>query len=86
MSKLLNENVLNKLLKDYIDAINEIDLSELTRGMKLYFTYDEEIDFGGILDIVKTNEEFPETMIFGEPTNNEILVGSKGLIEFEIDI
>ena len=24
-------------------------------------------------------------MIFGEPTNNEILVGSKGLLEFELN-
>ena len=46
-------------------------------GMKLYFTYDEEIGFNGIYDIIKSKEEFPKVMIFGEPTNNEILVGSK---------
>lgn len=67
-----------------IDAINEIDLSTLKHGIKLYFTYDEEIGFGGIYDIVKTNEKFPETMIFGEPTDNEILVGSKGLLEVDV--
>ena len=35
-------------------------------------------------DIVKLNEKFPEIMVFGEPTDNKILVGSKGLLEIEI--
>lgn len=52
--------------------------------MKLYFTYDEEIGFKGIEEIVKNNEKFPEIMIFGEPTNNEIITGHKGLIEYEV--
>lgn len=67
-----------------IDAVLETDLSTLKNGIKLYFTYDEEIGFGGVFDIVKTDERFPEFMIFGEPTDNEILVGSKGLFELEI--
>ena len=28
---------------------------------------------------------FPEIMIFGEPTNNEIQVGNKGLLECELN-
>ena len=68
----------------FIDAIIETDLSSLKRGIKLYFTYDEEIGFGGAYDIIKRNEKFPELMIFGEPTNNEVLVGSKGLLEIEL--
>ena len=68
-----------------IESVLETDISKLKNGIKLYFTYDEEIGFGGIYDIVKTNEKFPETMIFGEPTNNEILVGSKGLLELDIN-
>ena len=68
-----------------LDAIIETNLSKLKYGVKLYFTYNEEIGFGGIYDILKTKEKFPETMIFGEPTNNEILVGSKGLLEMEIN-
>ena len=67
-----------------MDAVLATDFSKLKHGIKLYFTYDEEIGFGGIYDIVKTNEKFPEIMIFGEPTNNEILVGSKGLLELDI--
>ena len=68
-----------------IDAVLETDLSKFKYGIKLYFTYDEEIGFGGIYDIVETNEKFPEIMIFGEPTNNEILVGSKGLLELDVN-
>jgi len=68
-----------------IEAVLATDFSKLKHGIKLYFTYDEEIGFGGIYDIVKTNEKFPETMIFGEPTNNEILVGSKGIFELEVN-
>ena len=67
-----------------IEAVLETDISKLKNGIKLYFTYDEEIGFGGIYDIVKTSEIFPETMIFGEPTNNEILLGSKGILELDI--
>lgn len=67
-----------------LDAVSLVDFNKLKYGMKLYFTYDEEIGFGGIYDIVKKKELFPEIMIFGEPTNNEILLGSKGLLEYEL--
>ena len=67
-----------------LDAISKIDFTKLKYGMKLYFTYDEEIGFGGIYDIVDSKEKFPEIMIFGEPTNNELLIGHKGLLEYEL--
>ncbi len=67
-----------------LDAVSEIDFSKLKYGMKLYFTYDEEIKFSGIYDIVNSKEKFPEIMMFGEPTNNQILIGSKGLLEYEL--
>lgn len=68
-----------------LDAISQIDFSKLKYGMKLYFTYDEEVDFGGINELVNMNCKFSELMIFGEPTNNEILVGSKGLLAYELE-
>ena len=68
-----------------LDALENIDFKKLKTGMKLYFTYDEEIGFGGINEIVQNNEKFPEYMIFGEPTNNELLVGHKGLLEYKIN-
>ncbi|MBR4110273.1 MAG: M20/M25/M40 family metallo-hydrolase [Clostridia bacterium] len=66
-----------------IDAINEIDFSKLKYGMKIYLTYDEEISFAGTYDLVNQKEKFPEVMIFGEPTNNKVLIGCKGLLECE---
>ena len=41
--------------------------------MKLYLTYDEEIGFSGTYDLVKQDEQFPEVMIFGDPTANKAL-------------
>lgn len=68
-----------------MDAVSTIDFSKLKSGMKLYFTYDEEIGFGGTYELIKNKEQFPEVMIFGEPTNNEALTGGKGLIEYDIN-
>ena len=67
-----------------ICAISQIDFSKLNKGIKLYITYDEEISFLGIKDIVKYENKFPKMIIIGEPTNNEFVVGSKGLIEYRI--
>ena len=67
-----------------LQAVSTINFNQLKNGMKLYFTYDEEIGFGGIYELVKNNEKFPEFMIFGEPTDNKLLTGGKGLIEYEI--
>lgn len=68
-----------------LDAVAKVDFNKMKYGMKLYFTYDEEIGFKGMYDIVNSGEIFPEITIFGEPTNNEILIGSKGLLEIELD-
>ena len=68
-----------------LDAVSKIDFTKLKYGIKLYFTYDEEIGFGGVYDIINSKQKFPKTMIFGEPTNNEILVGSKGLLEYNLE-
>ena len=67
-----------------ISSISQIDFNKMKNGIKLYFTYDEEIGFSGIKDVLKYEKTFPDIMIIGEPTNNEIIVGSKGLIEYKI--
>lgn len=67
-----------------ISALSQIDFENLDKGVKLYFTYDEEIGFSGIKDIINYEKNFPKEMIIGEPTNNEIIVGSKGLMEYRI--
>lgn len=67
-----------------ISAISQIDFNNLSKGIKLYFTYDEEIGFAGIKDVINYEKSFPKTMIIGEPTNNEFIIGSKGLMEYKI--
>ena len=66
-----------------LDAIKQTDFSKLKYGMKVYLTYDEEIGFSGTYDLIKQDEKFPDVMIFGEPTNNKVLIGGKGLLECE---
>lgn len=68
-----------------LQAVLETNWENLKYGMKLYFTYDEEIDFSGIKELVKKKEKFPKVMIIGEPSNNVIMNGSKGLLELEIN-
>lgn len=67
-----------------ISAVSDIDFQNLKKGIKIYLTYDEEIGFSGIKDVLKYEKDFPSTIIVGEPTNNEIVAGSKGLMEYEI--
>lgn len=67
-----------------ISAISQIDFKNFNKGMKVYFTYDEEIGFTGMKDVINYEKDFPEMVIIGEPTNNEIIVGSKGLMEYKI--
>lgn len=68
-----------------LDAILNTDLRSIKNGLKLYFTYDEEIGFGGVYEIVKKKEKFPRFMVFGEPTYNEVLIGCKGLLECDLN-
>jgi len=67
-----------------LQAVLNIDWDKMRNGIKLYFTYDEEINFGGIRELVDNNEKFPDNIIIGEPTNNELMIGSKGLLELKI--
>ncbi len=67
-----------------IDTALGVDFSKLKYGMTMYFTYDEEITFKGVQELVDQKVNFPEYMIFGEPTDNKVFVGSKGLLEYEI--
>lgn len=68
-----------------LKAVLDTDWNRLSSGMRLFFTYDEEIGFEGIREINRLNIGMPENMIIGEPTNNELMNGSKGLLEFQID-
>ena len=67
-----------------MEAVSQIDFNQLKYGFKFYLTYDEEIGFSGINELANNKEIFPNYMIFGEPTNNEIFTGHKGLMDYEI--
>ena len=68
-----------------LKAVLDTDWDKLNYGIKLIFTYDEEIGFNGIKEINRLNIKIPENVIIGEPTNNKIMNGSKGLLEFKIN-
>ena len=65
----------------WMAAIANTDLKSLKKGFKCYHTYDEEIMFGGVYDLVNAGEKFPNHMIVAEPTGFKPAVGSKGLLE-----
>lgn len=67
-----------------LSAVSKVNFDKFDRGIRLFFTYDEEIGFSGINELVKRETKFPKNMIIGEPTNNEIVNASKGLLEFRV--
>lgn len=58
--------------------------TQTEKAVTFYFTYDEEIGFAGVRDLIE-EEEFPETVIICEPTDERVLNAGKGLFEFRID-
>lgn len=69
----------------FLKALSEIDLKKLKYGIKCYFTYDEELTFKGIKEIINSKERMPEYTIIGEPTDNIPVTGCKGLLEIKIN-
>jgi len=63
-----------------LSALQKIDLSK--NKLALYFTNDEEINFKGIRKISKL--PLPKIIIIGEPTDNILVYGTKGLLELKI--
>lgn len=50
----------------------------------IVFTYDEEINFKGINELVKSNVSLPSTLVFPEPTDLYPVIANKGCIEFKV--
>lgn len=67
----------------FMTAIAETDLTKLKRGIGVYCTYDEEILFDGIRDLVASDVKLPDHVIVAEPTGLIPMTGSKGLLEIE---
>lgn len=69
----------------FLKAVSEIDKNKLKKGIKIYLTYDEEIGFEGIKELVKNEIEFPKNIIIAEPTNLTPVIATKGCIEYSIN-
>lgn len=68
----------------FLYVLQKINLKNLKRGIRVCFTYDEEIGFEGIKELVSNNIDFCQYSIIGEPTDNYPCIGSKGLLEYEL--
>lgn len=68
-----------------LKAVLDTDWKQKDKGIKLVFTYDEEIGFGGINEVINKKFKLPDNVIIGEPTNNEVMQGSKGLLELKFN-
>jgi acetylornithine deacetylase len=65
-------------------AVTNNEIKNFKKGIKLYFTYDEEIGFSGVNELTAQGINFPDYMMVGEPTNNKIINASKGLLELKV--
>lgn len=70
-------------IASFLEALNNIDINKLNKGLMIIITFDEEIGFDGV-KLIKDRDDIPNTIIVGEPTNNEVIVSSKGCMEFEV--
>lgn len=67
----------------FLYTLSKIDLEDLKYGIRVCLTYDEEIGFSGIKELVDKKVNFGEYSLIGEPTDNIPCIGSKGLLEYE---
>ena len=68
----------------FLSALSDIDIKKLKYGIKVIITYDEEIAFTGIKEVVSDKIKLPEYVIVGEPTDNKAMTGCKGLFAVKI--
>ena len=71
-------------IASFLTALSLIDLKKLKKGIRVCFTYDEEVGFLGINELLKQNIDFGTYSIIGEPTDNYPCACSKGLLEYEL--
>ena len=69
----------------FLEAINNISLEKISKGIMVIITFDEEIGFEGV-KLIRNRKDIPKTIIIGEPTNNKLLISSKGCIEYEVTL
>lgn len=72
-------------MKGGIAALLEaISILNINIPCMLCFTYDEEINFTGIKELVTKKITLPDILIFTEPTNLEPVIANKGCIEYKL--
>lgn len=64
-----------------LESLLQIDVSY---PCVCYFTYDEETNFEGIKKLINEKNDFPNTLIFPEPTNGVPIIANKGCLEFMV--
>jgi len=68
----------------FLKAITNIDADKMKKGLKLYFTFDEELYFKGIKHLIAKEEKIPQNLILAEPTDLIPVKGTKGLLDLEV--
>ena len=69
----------------FLKACSNINKEKLQKGIKLFFTYDEEIGFTGIKLLLKKKIDFPKYLIVAEPTDLQPVIANKGCLEIKIN-
>lgn len=64
-----------------LEAISTLDRNT---PCMLCFTYDEEINFTGIKELVAKEVTLPDTLLFTEPTDLVPVIANKGCIEYKL--
>lgn len=68
----------------FLQACHIVKNKKLNYGLKLFFTYDEEIGFSGIKTLLKANIDLPKYLILAEPTDLKPIIATKGCIEMKV--
>lgn len=66
-------------------AVAKVDWKDRS-GIKLFFTFDEEQNFGGINELLEKKMVFPNHMIIGEPTDNIEINSSRGAMSAKVSV
>lgn len=69
-----------------LSAVGNFDWKLPKKGLKLYFTFDEENNFSGIKTIVEKEKDIPQNIIIPTPTSLYPVVATKGLLKLSVMI
>lgn len=68
-----------------LSALSQINFKNCKNGFSILLTYDEEINFSGITDFIKTKKISTKYVIVGEPTGLKPIIASKGIVSFVVN-